>query len=223
MLQDKVRIPFTRVHIGRFAFLFISMISLFLFRPFLESFLGLKILMLIFVTFVMVSGVYAVSDHKLRFIIGMILFLPAITINWSQFYIDSLWIFIFAKAIGVVFIAHVIVSILIYLFKENHVTLDMIMGAVCVYLLFGILWSFVYALIELILPGSFNYSGDPDTALFYYSYITLTTVGYGDVVPVLDAARSVAILEAITGQIYLAVLVARLVGMYSAQSSGQVK
>lgn len=223
MLQEKVRIPFTRVHIGRFAFLFISMISLFLFRPFLESFLGLKILMLIFVTFVMVSGVYAVSDHKLRFIIGMILFLPAITINWSQFYIDSLWIFIFAKAIGVVFIAHVIVSILIYLFKENHVTLDMIMGAVCVYLLFGILWSFGYALIEMILPGSFNYSGDPDTALFYYSYITLTTVGYGDVVPVLDAARSFAILEAITGQIYLAVLVARLVGMYSSQSSIQVK
>ena len=223
MIQEHVRIPFTRIRIGRFTFLFISMISLFVFRPFLESYVGLKILMLIFVTFVMVSGVYAVSDHKYRFIIGMIIFLPAITINWSQFYIDSLWIFILAKAIGAVFIAHVIISILIYLFKEDHVTLDMIMGAVCVYLLFGIMWSFGYALIELILPGSFNFIGDPDTALFYYSYITLTTVGYGDVVPVLDAARSLAILEAITGQIYLTVLVARLVGMYISQSSIQVK
>jgi hypothetical protein len=223
LIQEKVKIPFTRVHIGRFAFLFVSMISLFLLRPFLESYIGLKILMLIFVTFVMLSGVYAVSDYKRRFIIGMIIFLPAITVNWGQFYIDSLWIFILAKAFGLVFIAHVIVSILIYLFKKNQVTADMIMGAVCVYLLFGIMWSFGYGLIELILPGSFNYSGDPDTALFYYSYITLTTVGYGDVVPVLDAARSFAILEAVTGQIYLAVLVARLVGMYSSQSSGQVK
>lgn len=221
MILKQIRIPFTQIRIGRFTFLFISMLALFLLRPFLESYLGLKFLMTIFVTFVMISGIYAVSGNKYGFIISMIIFIPAITMHWGQFYIGSIWFLILAKSIGLVFIAHVIVRILILIFKQNNITADMIMAAVCVYLLFGIMWSFGYALIELIRPGSFNYSGDPDTTLFYYSYITLTTVGYGDVVPVSNAARSVASLEAVTGQIYLAVLIARLVGMYSPQSSNQ--
>jgi hypothetical protein len=195
------------------------MLALFLFRPFLEGYLGLEFLMTIFVTFVMVSGAYAVSSKKRGFIIGMIIFIPALFMQWSQFFISSAWLLILAKAISLVFIAYIISVILIYLFNEKHITADVIIGAVCVYLLFGIMWSYGYALIELIRPGSFNYRGDLDTTLFYYSYITLTTVGYGDVVPVSNAARSVAALEAVSGQIYLAVLIARLVGMHSSQSA----
>jgi hypothetical protein len=210
--------PFNQVHMGRFTFLLISMLAYILLRPFLENFLGLHFLMTLFITFVLISGAYAVSSNKRGFIIGMIIFFPAICMQWGRYFIASAWPLVFAKAMVLVFISYVIVIILRYLFKEKQITADVIIGAICVYLLFGIMWSFGYALIELIWPGSFNYTGDLDNTLFYYSYVTLTTVGYGDVVPISNTARSIAILEAITGQIYLTVLIARLVGIHISQS-----
>jgi hypothetical protein len=211
------RFSFTKIRMGQFTFLLISMLAFILLRPFLENFFGLRFLMTLFITFVMLSGVYAISSNKRVFIFGMIIFLPAMGMQWARFFINSVWPPLVGKTMALVFIAYVIFIILRYLFSERHVTADVIIGAICVYLLFGVMWSFTYALIELILPGSFNYSGELDETLFYYSYVTLTTVGYGDVVPITNAARSFAILEAITGQIYLAVLIARLVGMHSSQ------
>ena len=106
---------------------------------------------------------------------------------------------------------------------------DAIWGAVCGYLLLGIIWSFLYSAVETFFPGSFRM---PDvqgavsaTALSrdgifnYYSFITLTTLGYGDVTPTTVLARTLAWMEAVTGQVYLAVLVAGLVGLKVTQAS----
>lgn len=109
----------------------------------------------------------------------------------------------------------------------STVTADIIAGAVCVYLLLGVIWALVFSLIEQLLPGSFLVNGSPfapDVAqsvlrseLLYLSFITLSTVGYGDVVPAVPSARAFAVLEALTGQLYLTVLVARLVGLHMAR------
>ena len=102
----------------------------------------------------------------------------------------------------------------------------------CIYLLLGVLWALVYSALELLAPESFTImvaggAGNEamrfraDQAIFplYYSFITLTTLGYGDVVPSSPPARMLAALEAIMGQLYLAVLVARLVGLHIAQAT----
>ncbi len=110
----------------------------------------------------------------------------------------------------------------------NQASGDAIFGAVCGYLLLGIIWTLFYSAIETAWPGSFNQSVSPKAphaaetidrgVLSYYSFITLATVGYGDVTPVAPLARTLAWIEAITGQIYLATLVAGLVGLKVSQA-----
>ena len=88
-------------------------------------------------------------------------------------------------------------------------------------MLMGLMWAYGYALLEHLMPGSFVYPGniselDVD-ALHYFSFVTMTTLGYGDISPLSEPAKAMAMTQAITGQIYLAVLVARLVGINIAQ------
>ena len=118
--------------------------------------------------------------------------------------------------------------ILGYVLRSGRVTIDRIFAAVCVYMLIGFAWTFAYALLEEIAPGSFaalpEIGRNDDVArvlrLRYFSFMTLTTVGYGDILPRSSAARTMAVLEAVMGQIYLMVLVARLVGLHIVHTTG---
>jgi len=107
----------------------------------------------------------------------------------------------------------------------HRVSSNAILGALCGYLLLGIIWSLLYGAVETAAPGSFRLPDAPDATpyspqrgvLNYFSFVTLTTVGYGDVTPLSPLARSLAWMEAVAGQFYLAVLVAGLVGFKVAQ------
>lgn len=101
---------------------------------------------------------------------------------------------------------------------------ERVYGALCAYLFIGMLFALLYAHMEFRVPGSFHLAGEPISAqhageaatmpiFTYYSFVTLVTLGYGDIVPVTEHARSVAWLEALIGQLYLAVMVATLVGL----------
>ena len=100
-------------------------------------------------------------------------------------------------------------------------------GALCLYLLLGVLWTILFAFVELARPAAFHYAKDvPGDALenfMYYSFVTLTTLGYGDLTPVHPVARTLAYLEAVVGQLYIAVLVASLVGRYAAGLESRTK
>ena len=105
------------------------------------------------------------------------------------------------------------------IFRQGTADMNNIIGAICVYLLLGVIWSLVYVFVNLLIPGSFSgrISGTAFNQLqdfMYYSFVTLTTLGYGDIVPVKAAARALATFEAIVGQFYIAILVAGLVAAY---------
>ncbi|MEW6282016.1 MAG: potassium channel family protein [Candidatus Eremiobacterota bacterium] len=98
--------------------------------------------------------------------------------------------------------------------REGKVDHRRIQGAVAVYLLIGLAWSQAYFLVEQLAPGAFQATSTPDeTALVYFSYVTLSTVGYGDVTPAHPFAYSLAVAEALVGQLYPAILIGRLVSL----------
>jgi hypothetical protein len=108
------------------------------------------------------------------------------------------------------------------LLRNKHVDADLIYGAIGIYLMIGLAFAFAFALLETIIPGSFSGLQELISAhattdpMIYFSYVTLTTLGYGDISPISSIAMSMSYLEAIFGQLFLAILIARLVGMHIA-------
>lgn len=109
---------------------------------------------------------------------------------------------------------------------DSKVSTNRIIGAICVYLMLGVIWALMYSLLEAAVPGSFggiverSITGAWDPDWVYFSFVTLTTLGYGDILPLTISARSLAYFEAIVGQFYLAILVAGLVGAYLSETQG---
>lgn len=114
-----------------------------------------------------------------------------------------------------------------FVFESGRIDEERIFASLSLYLLFGVFFSLIFAVIEESMPGSFHYQDTllPNTVarpllqLFYFSFVTLATLGYGDVVPISGPAKGMAILEAVIGQMYLVVVVSRLVSLYGQSDS----
>jgi hypothetical protein len=125
------------------------------------------------------------------------------------------------------FVAYVLALLLAFVVRSAEITQNSVLAAICVYILLGVVWGFAYQVVDELDPAAFNVSLGPNAqtdsavsegALRYFSMITLTTVGYGDIVPVSKEARALASLQALLAQIYLAAIVARIVGIEVANS-----
>ncbi len=124
-------------------------------------------------------------------------------------------IFATSTFINSFFVGWTIVLLMKGMFKAPKISINTIMGGVCVYLLIGILWALLYTLLNNLRSDIAVF--EPGASLFYFSYTTLTTLGYGDIVPKARFVMMLANFEAISGQMFLAVFIARLVGLYTAQ------
>jgi voltage-gated potassium channel Kch len=208
--------------------LLISILLLFAVTPFAATFRHGILVLDMAATAILVAGTYALSERKHLFIIAVVLSLISIIAAVLLLVFAERWAVILEHICVVILVAFFSVSILSYVLGSGRVTIDRIFAAVCVYLLIGFAWTFAYALLEEIVPGSFTALpevGRNDYVarvlrLRYFSFMTLTTVGYGDIVPRSSAARTMAVLEAVMGQIYLMVLVARLVGLHIVHATG---
>ena len=215
------RIPFTQIRVGRFLFLLISILLLLILNPFFHGFTGIRILLEIFFSLVLLAGIYAVSQKRYLFTLALFTSLPAFVARWSAHFVQSPSLVLVGNGFMILFCAYIIIILLSYLFREEDVSADLIMAALCVYFFLGLMWAFVFSVLEGLQPGSFRLAQaqTADVSNFvYYSFVTQTTLGYGDITPATPPARSLSYMEAAIGQIYLAVLIARLVGMHIAQS-----
>jgi hypothetical protein len=161
-------------------------------------------------------------------IIPILAGIPWIIFVWlSVVFEHVLAIQIIAGISMTLFFGYTTVSIFRHISETKEITSDTLFGAACIYLLLGLTWTGVYTLVEMVHPFSFQFSSDPSipivrvSTLIYYSFTTLTTLGYGDINPISPLAQTLAILEAMTGVLYMAVIIGMLVGIFSSSEQGK--
>ena len=167
-------------------------------------------------TLLMLAGVASISRQRTALVFVGTIAVFGLSVRWIGRLAPSEGIDIATAVSGLASIVTLAVVVLAQVFRAGSVNRHRILGAIAVYLLLGLAWAEAYNALAIADPGAFAPAGariaDPQRWL-YYSFVTLTTVGYGDITPVGPLARSLAILEALTGQLYPAILLARLVAL----------
>jgi len=194
-------------------------------NPFLTPLPYSKYVVDLLLSFVLFSAIFAVSRKRKILPISTFLLILTLLVHWLHIFgviefsqLVSYWILI-------VYLGTLIYSFFIAILNTRKVTLRLISATLCLYLIIGMLWGVIYTLLESIVPGSFSggtleHADSPEQLLqsfIYFSFITLTTLGYGDITPQTTGAGGVCQAEAIFGQFYTTVLVAYLVGMYTSE------
>ncbi|WP_455200536.1 potassium channel family protein [Kaarinaea lacus] len=225
-------------HEHRFALLFFSLILFFLGSPLITIILGEEkslwsdaIIAALYMVF-MLTAIFTVSKAKISKIIGVAFAIPVAIMSVGQIITETAVTDIIFQVLAICYLCYAIVLIMKYIFDQQRVDANKIFAALCVYLLISLLWALLYSMIEVIQPGSFIYAlaeaqdplklkfGYGDTASsLYYSLVTMTTLGYGDIAPTNAVARMFASTQAVIGQLYIAVLIARLVGLHASQNT----
>lgn len=202
-----------------------------------EEFHDIKLLRLVFSSIV-ISALYMISKNR-RLVIGAVLVLVpvfAISLIVSLAGKTSVPVVAFEFSFAIVFISLCVIIMLVNLLREQEITFNTISGALCIYFLIATVWTLGYNLMEFLRPGSFELVypvardlSDPRfptpfmPQLAYFSLVTITTLGYGDIVPLSPLAKTFSSAEAFVGQIYLVVMVARLVGIHTARHVTRTK
>jgi len=214
-------------HLGMYRFsmpwLLVSLVLLLAATPFLEMLKSGKHIESICLTLVLISAVQAVGNRRRDLILAVALMSPALVGKWlNHLWPDSVPPQLFLVSI-LIFILFIIVQLLRFILLAPRVTTEVLCAGISTYLMLGLLWSFGYELVARSVPGAFVFNGPDSTHVMagftslYFSFVTLSTVGYGDITPVNNVARMLAALEAVTGSLFIGVLIARLVSLYSSQ------
>jgi voltage-gated potassium channel len=223
MALKKIESHIQKLRDSRFLILLILILFMLVLAPFLKNFVQTKLLMDVFLTIIYIFIIYTIRLKAPQAIIASILVFPLIVATWSTYFVEIRTFSLFSRIFGALFFAYAAINILRIVLKSEKVTRETIFAAIVAYLLIALMWAFLYMILERVSPGSFSFpdwGGRGETMQFeYLSFVTITTLGYGDITPVTDKASALVIIEAVVGQIYLVVLVAWLVGMHVSRRS----
>lgn len=173
-------------------------------------------------SFVMISAILVVGRSRRGFWVAVLLVSPALLGKWA----NHLWpehvpptLFM---AAAILFFAFVLIELLRFLLTVRRVDTDVLCTGLCGYLIIGMVWIPAYLLVAHLSPGAFSIAGGAGAVqtlegfnAFYFSFVTLCTVGYGDVAPLTKVARMLAVMQSIAGLFYVAVLMSRLVAIHT--------
>ena len=206
--------------------LLIVLALLFFFFPFVEEVKGGDLIVSLLLSLVLLAGVLAVADRKGVLLIALLLAIPAVAGRWINHFQPHLVPPPVFLAAGLVLTAFVVVNLLRFVLRAPSVNVEVLCASISAYLMLGLMWTIAYWLVAWVTPAAFAFNTTTGTKesmerfnAFYFSFITLSTVGYGDITPVSKVARMLAATEAMTGLLYVAVLIARLVALYSTPNS----
>jgi voltage-gated potassium channel len=213
---------------GNFAYLLISLLGFLLLTSVLAQYpaIGGDQILMFVIEATLIVGIWSLVRHRFWFMAGVVLIAIGAMNIILEIVINHSWAPYVNLIVALLFYLFTTVIAFSSLLTGKRIDLNMIMGSICVYILVGISWSIFYFFETVIHPGSFNGITETGTKqqyydLLYYSFVTLSTLGYGDVTPMTPIARTLAYIEALFGQFYIAILVASFVGMHISRSSNE--
>jgi voltage-gated potassium channel Kch len=167
----------------------------------------------------MIAGAVALERNRILTIVMVLLAVLGVVVHWTSLYIPSFHHPGLDAAFLMGLFASFVVLMMMHIFRPGAINLHRVLGAVAAYLSIGITWGFAYFLAAMVNPGAVQFNTPigqheiPEARYIYFSFTTLTTIGYGDVIPIHPVARSLAVAEALVGQLYPAILIGGVLGM----------
>lgn len=220
---DHIQRFFKRFNNGYYNYLLIFLLLLFAFRPYKDGFIYVAIWKFA-LTGVFIASIFNCKHHRSVKTIAIVLAIPTIILGWAELFHHHYDIYIPSVALTIAFMWVCTLSILYDVLLRAKVTLETLRGVVCVYFMIAFVFAYMFYLIEYLIPDSFHLI-HPDAPfisnsrtlgqLMYFSFITLLTIGFGDISPLKDLSQTFVVIEGIMGQFYIAILVARIVSVYS--------
>jgi hypothetical protein len=199
-------------------FLFLALLTMLIAMPFLAETVHGRGLIGLLNVIILMTAVLAVERSRLSFFIAIALGLPTLAFQVLALQSGLPGHFASSWGFAATFYAFTIAHLLHYVLRRDNMTADKLYGAVAAYIMIALFWAFLYGVLQYFYPAAFAYQGTPkalDMAyLIFYSFTVLTTAGFGDITPMLIQSRFPTILEAVTGVMYVAILIARLTGVY---------
>lgn len=207
-----------------------ALVLLLVTSPFIERTKDGKFIEAVLVTLVLLSAVQAIGASRRTLAWAIVLVVPALAGRWAHHAWPDMVPPEAALLAALLFILFVVLHLFGFILRAPRVNSEVLCAGIATYLMLGLLWAFAYTLVARLVPGAFvHYTGDTvgDSMVgftsLYFSFVTLSTVGYGDIMPAAPAARLLAIVEATAGMLYVTVLIARLVALYSKEKTEDEK
>jgi hypothetical protein len=218
MPNESLSVRLAQILEQRCLLLFWALIALLVMMPFLgETPHGMVILAVVNVI-VLLTAVAAVGRTWLSFVIAVIMILPALVFRFLALESGQPGYLALTWGAAAIFYIFILADLLHYVLRRDVMTGDKLYGAVAAYILVAVLWAYLHGVTQYFYPGAYAFGGTPKaldmTELIYFSFTTLATVGYGDITPALIQSRYLTVLEMVVGVMFVAILIARLTGVY---------
>lgn len=206
---------------ARFGYLLAGLTAYLLLGPLAREIFGEMdgLILMVALSSILVIGIFSLQESRLLFGIGIALAAIAVLLTVMDYFNarNQILKLITLADVFIFFVISIALGVR-HLFDEGPITLNRLMGGICIYILLGMCWSIVYMYLIWWQPDAFAGAvlDTPDNPVFwdmiYFSFVTLTTLGYGDITPAEPVARALAYTEAVVGQLYIAILIGTLVG-----------
>jgi hypothetical protein len=206
---------------NRFIYIILTIMAVLLVNPFIRPLgkIGYFFATLL-ITMIPLASFYALNEDRKRAIIILFICAPFVILDGINMFFTNRYLMVVAYSFGTILYFYIIVLLVRNLLTQRVITANLIYCAISIYLMIGIMWAGIYVVLEGISPYSFSGASEtPD--LLYFSFVTLTTVGFGDVAPLSILGKRLAVFEAAMGGIYMAVIIALIVGRYMSLQSGK--
>lgn len=212
----------------RFGLLFLMLLMALAVPSFLPPGTVFQLAVQILISGILLVGLTSVSRGQRLLLIGILVVLPAIALSGLARLVDHKLI-IASNTLAIIFLLYLSILIINYLLRTQKADANTIYGAICVFMLLGFIWGLTFFVFEVVDPHALTHDGaavyddvggllEATSNAIYLSFVTLTTLGYGDITPSSNPTRTLAVLEAILGQLFLIVMISRFVGLNVAHS-----